>query len=51
VFPVVFPAIFLTSLLGIIPALLYAAAYYLARQRIVHREIPSPLTPQPYIAP
>jgi hypothetical protein len=50
VFPVVFPAIFLTSLLGIIPALLYAAAYYLARQRIVRREIPSPLTP-PFMPP
>lgn len=45
-FPV-FPAIFLTSFLGIVPALLYAVAYYLARQRIVHREIPSPITPQP----
>ena len=41
----VFPTVFLTIFLGIIPALLYAAAYYLARQRIVHREIPSPLTP------
>lgn len=40
-----FPGIFLTSLLGIIPALLYAVAYYLARQRIVHREIPSPIPP------
>jgi len=49
-FPV-FPAIFLTSLLGFIPALLYAAAYYLARQRIVHREIPSPITPQPSMPP
>jgi len=47
----VFPAIFLTAFLGIIPALLYAAAYYLARQRIVRREIPSPITPQPYTAP
>ena len=47
----VFPAIFLTSFLGIIPALLYAAAYYLARQRIVRREIPSPITPQPFMAP
>src|SRR5947208_2330975 len=37
--------------LGIIPALLYAAAYYLARQRIVRREIPSPITPQPFMAP
>src|SRR5216683_7842320 len=46
----VFPAIFLTSLLGIIPALLYAAAYFLARQRIVRREIPSPLTP-PFMPP
>jgi hypothetical protein len=46
----VFPTIFLTIFLGIIPALLYAAAYYLARQRIVHREIPSPLTP-PFIPP
>jgi len=42
---VVFPAVFLTSFLGIIPALLYATAYYLARQRIVRREIPSALTP------
>jgi hypothetical protein len=41
----------LSSFLGIIPALLYAVAYYLARQRIVHREIPSPITPQPYMAP
>jgi len=48
---VVFPAIFLTSFLGIIPALLYAGAYYLARQRIVQREIPSPITPQPTMAP
>src|SRR6266568_5090936 len=47
----VFPAIFLTSFLGIIPALLYAGAYYLARQRIVRREIPSPITPQPFMAP
>jgi len=47
---VVFSALFLTSFLGIIPALLYAAAYYLARQRIVHREIPSPLTP-PFMPP
>ncbi len=50
VFPFVFSAIFLTIFLGIIPALLYAAAYYLARQRIVHREIPSPLTP-PFMPP
>jgi hypothetical protein len=50
VFPFVFSAIFLTSLLGIIPALLYATAYYLARQRIVRREIPSPLTP-PFMPP
>jgi hypothetical protein len=47
---VVFSAFFLQSFLGIIPALLYAAAYYLARQRIVHREIPSPLTP-PFMPP
>jgi len=47
---VVFSALFLTSFLGIIPALLYAAAYYLARQRIVRREIPSPLTP-PFMPP
>ncbi len=47
----VFPAIFLTAFLGIIPAMLYAAAYYLARERIVHREIPSPIRPQPYTAP
>jgi hypothetical protein len=46
-----FPAIFVTAFLGIIPAMLYAVAYYLARQRIVHREIPSPITPQPYMAP
>jgi hypothetical protein len=46
-----FPTILLSSFLGIIPALLYAVAYYLARQRIVHREIPSPITPQPYMAP
>lgn len=49
-FPV-FPAILLTSFLGIIPALLYAVAYYLARQRIVNREIPSPITSQPPMAP
>ena len=42
-----FPAIFLSSLLGVILALLYAVAYYLARARIVHREIPSPIMPQP----
>ena len=47
----VFPAIFLTAFLGIIPAMLYAAAYYLARERIVHREIPWPITPQPPLAP
>jgi len=47
----VFPTVFLTIFLGIIPALLYAAAYYLARQRIVRREIPSPITPQPFMAP
>jgi hypothetical protein len=46
----VFPTVFLTIFLGIIPALLYAVAYYLARQRIVHREIPSPITPQPSMA-
>jgi hypothetical protein len=45
VFPL-FSAFFLTAFLGIIPALLYAAAYYLARQRIVHREIPLPITSQ-----
>jgi hypothetical protein len=45
-----FPAIFVTALLGIIPAMLYAAAYYLARQRIVHREIPSPIAP-PFTTP
>ena len=50
VFPFVFSSIFLISFLGIIPALLYAAAYYLARQRIVHREVPSPLTP-PFMPP
>jgi len=48
---VVFSAFFLQSFLGIIPALLYAAAYYLARQRIVRREIPSPITPRPFMAP
>jgi hypothetical protein len=45
-----FPAIFLTAFLGIIPAMLYAVAYYLARQRRGHREIPSPITPHPYTA-
>jgi len=46
-----FPAIFVTAFLGIIPAMLYAVAYYLARQRIVHREIPSPIPPQPFTTP
>jgi len=45
-----FPAIFVTAFLGIIPAMLYAVAYYLARQRIVHREIPSPIPP-PFTTP
>jgi len=44
----VFPTVFLTIFLA---ALLYAGAYYLARQRIVRREIPSPITPQPFMAP
>ena len=45
-----FPAIFVTAFLGVIPAMLYAVAYYLARQRIVHREIPSPIPP-PFTPP
>jgi len=45
-----FPAIFVTAFLGIIPAMLYAVAYYLARQRIVHREIPSQIPP-PFTTP
>lgn len=37
---------FLPAFLGAIPALLYAVAYYLARDRIVRREIPSPMMQQ-----
>jgi hypothetical protein len=42
-----FPTILLTAFLGVIPAVLYAVAYYLARERIVRREIPPPFTQQP----
>src|SRR5437773_6309714 len=37
---------FLPAFLGAIPALLYAVAYYLARDRMVRREIPSPMMQQ-----
>lgn len=33
------------SVISIIPALMYAYAYYLARERIVHGEIPTPSAP------
>jgi drug/metabolite transporter (DMT)-like permease len=42
-----FPAMLLTAFLGVIPAVLYAVAYYLARERIVRREIPGPFTQPP----
>lgn len=45
----VLPALLLSSFLGVIPALLYAVAYYLARERIVRREIPAPFTQQPHM--
>jgi hypothetical protein len=38
------------SVISIIPALMYGYAYYLARERIVHGEIPAPLTP-PQVQP
>jgi hypothetical protein len=37
-----------TGFLAAIPAALYGTAFYLARERIVRHEIPSPMTqPQP----
>jgi hypothetical protein len=43
-----FPGLFLvTAVLSAIPATLYATAFYLARDRIVQREIPSPTGNQP----
>ncbi len=43
-----FPGLFLlTTVLGALPATLYATAFYLARDRIVRREIPSPTGNQP----
>ena len=37
---------FFTGLLAAIPAALYGTAFYLARERIVRHEIPSPFSPQ-----
>ena len=39
------------SVISIIPALLYGYAYYLARERIVHGEMPAPSAPRKYNFP
>jgi hypothetical protein len=41
------PGLFLVSgVLGVIPAVMYGAAFYLARERIIRREIPAPIAQQ-----
>lgn len=42
-----YPTLSLTGLLAVAPAVLYGVAFYLARERIVRREIPPPITLQP----
>jgi hypothetical protein len=39
------------SVISVIPALFYAYAYYLARERIVHGEVPAPSAPQLQLSP